>query len=204
MLVELPCLLSSRRFHCSPSLLFVLSALLYCAPVSRLFFNSSVQGHLAQRQDPLPSMAAVQALRSKSTVLAAIAVAGAGTYAIRTYLSPPLHADSLVAPKNFKGGIGFTSLRLHSIEPVNHNVKRLRFELPEQNAVSGISLTCMCSQFGERMPFFLTCHSIPPNIFLASRKLASGIETLHTSQRFGLASPTNRSHHRRIQHTNRP
>ena len=85
-------------------------------------------------------------LRSKPTAIgvATIATAGVGIYAISTYLQPSLHAESAEQPKTFNGRFGFTSLRLYSTESVNHNVKHLRFELPEQNAASGLGLTCRC------------------------------------------------------------
>ena len=86
-----------------------------------------------------------QTLRGKPTVAFA-ATAALGAYALRTYLNPPLNAETREAPKAFNGSFGFTSLRLHSIEPVNHNVKRLRFELPYQDAVSGLGLTCTWSR----------------------------------------------------------
>lgn len=42
----------------------------------------------------------------------------------------------------FGGGPAFFSLALESSEQVNHNTKRLRFKLPEADAVSGLSMTC--------------------------------------------------------------
>ena len=87
-------------------------------------------------------------MRGKPAVakVTAITTAGVGVYAIHTHLQPSLHAESPEPPKTFDGGFGFKSLRLHSSESVNHNVKRLRFELPEENAVSGLGLTCKCLQ----------------------------------------------------------
>jgi len=42
----------------------------------------------------------------------------------------------------FKGGDqGFVSLKLDSVEPINHNTKRFRFELPE-DGVSGLHVAC--------------------------------------------------------------
>jgi cytochrome-b5 reductase len=45
-----------------------------------------------------------------------------------------------VEPKKaFTGGDqGFVSLKLSDVELVNHNTKRLRFELPEPDQVSGL------------------------------------------------------------------
>jgi hypothetical protein len=68
-----------------------------------------------------------------------------GTYAFQRYFVRETFAETTPQPAiTFKGGpLGFTSLRLHSAEVVNHNTKRLRFELPDPNARSGLSLTCM-------------------------------------------------------------
>lgn len=43
----------------------------------------------------------------------------------------------------FKGGDqGWLSLKLESVEPVNHNTKKLRFHLPEEDSVSGLAVAC--------------------------------------------------------------
>lgn len=45
----------------------------------------------------------------------------------------------MAAPKAFTGGDqGFLSLKVSEIEDVNHNTKRVRFELPEKDQVSGL------------------------------------------------------------------
>ncbi|TDZ67546.1 NADH-cytochrome b5 reductase 2 [Colletotrichum sidae] len=52
------------------------------------------------------------------------------------------NADSGAATtKVFGAGPAFVSLPLESAEMVNHNTKRLRFKLPQRDAVSGLSLT---------------------------------------------------------------
>ena len=57
-----------------------------------------------------------------------------------------VRADSASAPvKVFRGGPAFVSLTLESAEQVNHNTKKLRFRLPEKDAVSGLPLTCESS-----------------------------------------------------------
>ncbi|KAK3358290.1 ferredoxin reductase-like protein [Lasiosphaeria ovina] len=63
---------------------------------------------------------------SGTQVAVAAAVAGVGAYA--------LYLRNLAS-------FGFHSLRLHSTELVSHNVKRLRFELPNSTQPSGLSLT---------------------------------------------------------------
>ena len=42
------------------------------------------------------------------------------------------------ASKTFTSGFSFQTLKLRSSEEVNHNTKRLRFDLPDSNAVSGL------------------------------------------------------------------
>lgn len=48
-----------------------------------------------------------------------------------------------VLKKVFGSGPAMVSLRLKSSENLNHNAKLLRFEYPNPDAVSGLSLTCM-------------------------------------------------------------
>ncbi|GAB0138750.1 NADH-cytochrome b5 reductase [Epichloe bromicola] len=67
-------------------------------------------------------------------------VAGAGYYYFSG--SPSVAAkvkEAVPAKPAFTGGDqGFVSLKLADIENVNHNTKRLRFELPESDMVSGL------------------------------------------------------------------
>lgn len=63
-------------------------------------------------------------------------------------------ADATAAPnKVFKASFpSFVSLKLQSAEQINHDTKKLRFELPSENDVCGISVICKwCS--GPRPPF---------------------------------------------------
>ena len=47
------------------------------------------------------------------------------------------------ANKVFKGGDqGFVSLLLDKVEDINHNTKRFRFKLPDENDVSGLQVAC--------------------------------------------------------------
>ena len=48
--------------------------------------------------------------------------------------------------KTFTSGFSFQNLKLESSENVNHNTKRLRFELPDKDAVSGLHPSCMFRQ----------------------------------------------------------
>jgi len=69
-------------------------------------------------------------------VAIAAAVAGIGAYA--------LYMRRNAAPQTGKpifGSFGFHSLKLHSSELINHNTKKLRFELPDASQPSGLSLS---------------------------------------------------------------
>lgn len=66
------------------------------------------------------------------------------------YGQPPSKTEAANIPpktasgeKAFTGGDqGFISLKLESIENINHNTKKFRFDLPE-GATSGLNVTCM-------------------------------------------------------------
>jgi len=74
---------------------------------------------------------------------ASVAAVGAGVaYAGHHYWNTTsffntVHAESLPLKKVFPGK-GFTELKLESSEVVNHNVKKLRFALPDDQSVTGI------------------------------------------------------------------
>lgn len=61
-------------------------------------------------------------------------VAGVGAYSL--YLRRDANSD-----QGTFASFGFTSLRLHSTELMNHIMRRLRFELPDPNAKTGLALT---------------------------------------------------------------
>ncbi|CAF9906611.1 MAG: NADH-cytochrome b5 reductase [Alectoria fallacina] len=91
-------------------------------------------------------------LRSSAPLLGTAVIGGgllATSYYISTQTQPPLPpaVDQTVQhssqrPKDpkkiFNSGFSFQDLRLESSEVVNHNTKRLRFELPDKDAVSGL------------------------------------------------------------------
>lgn len=54
-------------------------------------------------------------------------------------LSTAYAEDAKSGPKKIFPGSGFTELKLESAEMVNHNVKKLRFALPDKDAVSGLA-----------------------------------------------------------------
>jgi cytochrome-b5 reductase len=72
-----------------------------------------------------------------TTLLAGVAIGGA------TYASiHGVHADTGAPAKVFGRGPAFVSLPLESSEQVNHNTKLLRFKLPNEGDLSGLSWTC--------------------------------------------------------------
>lgn len=81
----------------------------------------------------------------------AVTVLGVGAYCVQSRLISTANAESNEPPKVFSG-FGFTTLRLHSTQDVNHNTKRLVFEFPDQNATSGLSLTCMGTRITNQLP----------------------------------------------------
>ncbi|KAK3306521.1 uncharacterized protein B0T15DRAFT_509892 [Chaetomium strumarium] len=67
----------------------------------------------------------------------AIAAAAAGIGAFAWYL----RSSGANSDKPIFSSFGFHTLRLHSTELVNHNVKKLRFELPDASKPGGLPLT---------------------------------------------------------------
>ncbi|KAL1855246.1 hypothetical protein Daus18300_011152 [Diaporthe australafricana] len=75
------------------------------------------------------------------TVFKGLAVAGAGGLVL-SQLTKKAEAESGAPKKIFpRAGPSFTRLTLEKTEDVNHNTKKLRFALPDENAVSGLPLT---------------------------------------------------------------
>lgn len=89
-----------------------------------------------------------QGIRPVSLALTAGTLALGLTY--YTLNHTPLRADTSEPMKTFTGGPAFLSLSLESTELVNHNTRRLRFSLPDKDAVSGLPLTCK------------SLHALPP------------------------------------------
>lgn len=78
-------------------------------------------------------------LSAMSTQVAvAAAVAGIGAYAL--YLRSTATASPPTGKPIFSS-FGFRTLKLQSTELVNHNTKRLRFELPDATQLSGLTLS---------------------------------------------------------------
>ncbi|KAI8958060.1 NADH-cytochrome b5 reductase [Daldinia sp. FL1419] len=70
-----------------------------------------------------------------------VAIFGASAGLYYTYMRNMAYADSGSPKKAFGSGPAFLSLELESSEAVNHNTKRLRFKLPTEDTVSGLTLT---------------------------------------------------------------
>lgn len=90
-------------------------------------------------------MAASSVFRLTSRpVLAAATLAPTAYFAYHRSFTPSASADAPAAPnKVFASSFpSFVSLKLRSTEQLNHDTKRLRFELPSENDVSGISVIC--------------------------------------------------------------
>lgn len=81
--------------------------------------------------------------------LGLVAVAGAvgGAYYLNSAKTPVPATSASKAPAQpkpaFTGGEqGFLSLVLENIEEINHNTKKLRFKLPEEDMTSGLQVAC--------------------------------------------------------------
>lgn len=111
------------------------------------------------QSDIIIKMFSQQVLKS-STPLVGTALIGGGFLAASFYNAsstqsppPPPTADHTAqhtsGPKDpkkiFTTGFSFQDLKLESSEIVNHNTKRLRFEFPDKDAVSGLHVSCMFS-----------------------------------------------------------
>lgn len=84
-------------------------------------------------------MAALQRLRP-AAVLGGVAGAGIGLAILSRTMMSEAHADAGAPRKVFGGGPAFVALPLESSEQVNHNTKKLRFKLPQPDAVTGLPL----------------------------------------------------------------
>ncbi|KAF4822512.1 NADH-cytochrome b5 reductase 2 [Colletotrichum siamense] len=87
-------------------------------------------------------MASVTVRRFRpATIAATVAAGGIGLGIFSKMMIGNAAAESGAPPKVFGAGPAFVSLPLESSEQVNHNTKKLRFKLPQRDAVSGLSLT---------------------------------------------------------------
>ena len=85
--------------------------------------------------------------------------------------------------KIFTSGFSFQDLKLESSEVVNHNTKRLRFEFPDKDAVSGLRASCMFFQPKIHFPCrLLRLGSCAPNEGHSSRCLAARLTAVYPDQ----------------------
>ena len=90
-----------------------------------------------------------QSLRASSVVSAAV-VGGGAAFAGYSYFNNtpsilrPAYADAppTTGPKKVFPAFGFVNFQLHSSEMVNHNVKKLKFKLPDEDTVTGMEPIC--------------------------------------------------------------
>ncbi|KAK3336627.1 putative cytochrome b5 protein [Cercophora scortea] len=69
-------------------------------------------------------------------------VVPAGTFGATEAKAKEAAASAVEAKKALTGGDqGFVSLKLEDVETINHNTKRFRFKLPEDDMVSGVTTT---------------------------------------------------------------
>ncbi|KAL5001345.1 hypothetical protein BDV10DRAFT_14764 [Aspergillus recurvatus] len=97
-------------------------------------------------------MASLVNRRLVANALTVLAVGGISTYTASTYFTKNAFAESPSSEphKVFGRGPAFKYLRLHSVESVNHNTKRLRFELPGgESSISGLGLTSALLTFSK-------------------------------------------------------
>ncbi|CAI6341174.1 unnamed protein product [Periconia digitata] len=80
-------------------------------------------------------------IRYMRPVIATVAAGGIGAGIAFTFLNRNVHADAGEPPKVFGKGPAFVSLPVESVQDINHNTKQLRFRLPQEDAVSGLSVT---------------------------------------------------------------
>ncbi|KAK3694777.1 hypothetical protein B0T22DRAFT_81413 [Podospora appendiculata] len=131
------------------------SAFRAAAPVKRQFQAR----RYATEQAPNPTPASPEPKSSSNTLLylaGAVGVAGAAGYYFLSGTPAAKKAEAKVkeasgaaavkladvgaAKKALTGGDqGFVSLKLEDVETINHNTKRFRFKLPEDDMVSGLS-----------------------------------------------------------------
>ncbi|CAJ2505698.1 Uu.00g130920.m01.CDS01 [Anthostomella pinea] len=92
-----------------------------------------------------------------TTGLGGVAVAGVGAVLYYRFMMPTAHADSGSPPKAFGKGPAFLSLKLESSVPINDNTKRLRFELPTQDTLTGLSISSALLTYSWPKGSWLPC-----------------------------------------------
>ena len=89
-----------------------------------------------------------QSLRTSAVIGAAVVGGGATFAGYSRYknqpssMFPSAYADAPPGQKKIFPASGFVDFTLDRSEMVNHNVKRLRFRLPDEDAVTGMEPIC--------------------------------------------------------------
>jgi cytochrome-b5 reductase len=92
----------------------------------------------------------------------------------------PASTDGSVK-KAFTGGDqGFLSLMLEQTEVVNHNTKKLRFKLPEEDMESGLPVACEFVNRKQTSQYMLTLHSCRYYQVQGPRDAEASYPTIHT------------------------
>lgn len=88
-------------------------------------------------------MSSFQQLRHArpATIVGTFVFAGLGLTVYTRLMMSTAHADSRAPRKIFPGGFANVTLQLESSEQVNHNTKRLKFQLPKSDDITGLPLT---------------------------------------------------------------
>jgi len=73
----------------------------------------------------------------------AVASVGISAYAVTRQITSTRSG----VPQRIFGGFNPTKLQVKSSEVINHNTKKICFEFPDPNAVSGLTLTCKLGCF---------------------------------------------------------
>lgn len=149
--------------------------------------------HISRPLPTSPRMASRRLYPSRVTNMAApliaIATVAIGATMLRTSIIGQARAEAPDdPPKMFSSGLNMVSLRLKASEDVNHNTKRLRFEFPNPDAVSGLPLTCRLRRMSpclhpSQCLRLMTQRSYIADAVLAEGQLASSAKTVHAGER---------------------
>lgn len=125
-------------------------------------------------------MFARQGLRASSLLGAAAVSAGVAFAGVSFYNTSPsiirsAHADAPPGPKKVFPAPGFVELQLHSSEMVNHSVKKLKFKLPEDDAVTGLEPICKRTITFDLAALRLTARSLPTHQTHSRRRLDTSL-----------------------------
>ncbi|KAK0666503.1 hypothetical protein QBC41DRAFT_325753 [Cercophora samala] len=113
-------------------------------PVNNLFRPFFAQNNTSLLRHPFSTPRRAQVMTTQVAFAAAAVGIGAYVYMRSGATAAPgtsAAGTGSEASKPYFSGFGFRTLKLHSSELVNHNTKKLRFELPDPSQSSGLSLS---------------------------------------------------------------